>query len=537
MTKLRNLLVLTAASFFLLGSFIGCKKNSESPAPDPEETKTLESISLEVSPATLKVGEKAGLKVTATYSDKSTSDVSEKAVFTSSDTSVATFEGTSLTAVKEGSASVVALYTEGEKTVRSSSVAVTVSKADEPAPAEKTLVSITLSSEPALLTLEEGETATLKVTATYSDGKSDDVSGKATLVSGDTNVATISGTTLTAKAKGNTKVTAEYKEDDVTKTAEITVIVIAKGEEKPATLESIKLSVVGSDLLTLTVGESKDLKVTATYSDKKTEDVSEKAIITSESGHATVSGTKVTGVSSGEAKVTATYGGKTDSITFTVSGGTEPAKVTLTADYKTEVGQGIWFSGTFAESSNDTLIVRGTPPAEGSNKWTLDVTPAGSGSFEWQVLLGPYGESSETTKAKSGRSSDFRYEILEDGKHQYPTVKEVTPIFIPKDAIKLTAKYNAGYGNAIFFIGSFSESELASGDGGWKRAVRGTVSNKTEWTTYVTMPAGKTEFEWKAMLGSYDKGETVDDTTSAGLKHQSGDNNKYPGTTEITPTF
>lgn len=642
MTKLRNLFVLTAASFFLLGSFIGCKKNSDSPAPTPEETKTLESISLDISPATLKVGEKAGLKVTATYSDKSTSDVSEKAVYTPSDQSIATVEGTTLTAVKEGSVNVVASYTEGEKTVSSPAVAVTVSKADEPTPAVKTLTSVLLETSPAPMNLLVNAKATLTATAEYSDGTTADVSDKATFTSSDTSVASITGKTLTALKKGTSKITATYKDGEIEKTSGESIVAVSNSEEeqpvftlesieaggdftltvgeekditvtakynkkvgevvtsesvivtsdatfhssnqsaaefdetykyrlkalsagnivitvnyedgskqhksttinvtvkeKPVTLESIKLSVVGSNVFALTVGETRDLKVTATYSDKTTGDVSTQASITSESKHVTVSGTKVTGVSSGEATVTATFGGKTDSITFSVSDGTEPAKVTLTADYGTAYGQAIWFSGTFTES-NDTLIVRGASPAKGSSKWTLDVTmPAGSESFEWQVLLGPYGKSTESTKEKSNLPAEFKYETLESEKrHQYPTVKEVTPNFIPKGAIILAAKYDAGVGNAIFFIGSFNESELTSGDGGWKRAVRGSYDSSTEkWTTPVTMPAGKSEFKWKAMLGSYDKGENVDDTTTAGLKYQNESDNKYPDTTETTPTF
>lgn len=647
MTKLRNLLALTAASVFLLGAFTGCKKNSESPSPEPE-ANTLESIILEVSPAALKVGGKAGLKVTATYSDKTTNDVSEKAVITPSDTSVASVEGTTLTALKEGNVNVVASYKEGEKTVSSPSVSVEVS--NTPEPAVKTLVTVLLQTSPSPMNLLVNAKATLTATAEYSDGTTADVSDKATFSSSDTSVATIQGKTLTAVKAGTSKITATYKEGEIEKTSgESTVTVsnsedeqpvftlesieagggftLTAGEEKDITvtakykkkvgevvtdesvtvtsdatfrssdlsvaefdgtfkyrlkalsagstvitvnyedgskqhksttinvtvkekpaleLESIKLSVVGSDVSALTVGESKDLKVTATYSDGSTADVSSSATITSGSEHATVSGTKVTGVSDGEAKVTATFGGQTDSITFTVSGGgTEPAKVKLTAIYNAGEGNAIWFSGTFTES-NDTLIVRGLSPSEGgfgesdTTSWTLEVTmPAGSESFEWQVLLGPYGDAGEKAKAKANLPADFKYETLQgDTRHKYPSETEVTPDFTPKGAVILKAKYDAGDGNAIFFIGSFSESELTAGDNGWKRAVRGTYdTNTTMWTAPVTMPAGKTEFEWKAMLGSYDKGATVDDTTSAGLKYQKENNNKYPDTTETTPTF
>lgn len=284
MTKLRNLFVLTAASFLLLGSFFGCKKNSDSPAPTPEETKTLESISLDISPATLKVGEKAGLKVTATYSDKSTSDVSDKAVFTPSDTSIATVEGTTLTAVKEGSANVIASYTEGEKTVSSTSVAVAVSKADEPTPepqpepepVAKTLTSVLLETSPSPMNLLVNAKATLTATAEYSDGTTADVSDKATFTSSDTSVATISLKTLTAVKAGTSKITATYKEGEIEKTSGESTVTVSNSEaEQPVyTLESIE---AGGNF-SLTVGEEKDITVTAKYKKKVGEVVTEESV-------------------------------------------------------------------------------------------------------------------------------------------------------------------------------------------------------------------------------------------------------------------
>lgn len=273
MTKLRNLLALTAASVFLLGAFTGCKKNSESPSPEPE-AKTLESIILEVSPAALKVGDKAGLKVTATYSDKTTSDVSEKAVITPSDTSVASVQGTTLTALKEGSVNVVASYKEGEKTVSSPSVSVEVS--NTPEPAVKTLVTVLLQTSPSPMNLLVNATATLAATAEYSDGTTADVSDKATFTSSDTSVATIQGKTLTAVKAGTSKITATYKEGEIEKTSGESTVTVSNSEaEQPVfTLESIE---AGGDF-TLTVGETKDITVTAKYKKKVGEVVTDESV-------------------------------------------------------------------------------------------------------------------------------------------------------------------------------------------------------------------------------------------------------------------
>lgn len=273
MTKLRNLLALTAASVFLLGAFTGCKKNSESPSPEPE-AKTLESIILEVSPAALKVGDKAGLKVTATYSDKTTSDVSEKAVITPSDTSVASVEGTTLTALKEGSVNVIASYKEGEKTVSSPSVSVEVS--NTPEPAVKTLVTVLLQTSPSPMNLLVNATATLAATAEYSDGTTADVSDKATFTSSDTSVATIQGKTLTAVKAGTSKITATYKEGEIEKTSGESTVTVSENESKMPqfTLKSIE---VGGNF-TLTAGEEKDITVTAKYDKKVGEVVTDESV-------------------------------------------------------------------------------------------------------------------------------------------------------------------------------------------------------------------------------------------------------------------
>lgn len=648
MTKLRNLLVLTAASFFLLGSFIGCKKNSESPAPTPEETKTLESISLEVSPATLKVGEKANLKVTATYSDKSTADVSEKAVFTSSDKSVATCEGTRLTAVKEGSADIIASYTEGEKTVSSTSVAVKVEKADTPAPTptpqdpenpnpepkpeERTLSAIVLSSDPSFPNLEEGKTATLKVTAKYSDGTSEDVTEKATMTSSSESTATVKGATLTAVKAGETTVQAAYKEGgSEEKRAEIKFTVRAKGSEKPKmtlesldiggdfsleigktkditvkakykefqspvdvtqaatyhssapdnadfdkdsknrlvakeaietpltitvnyedpdkntasatasvtvtqpakkTLESIKLSVSESDPFSLAVGESKDLKVTATYSDKSTADISSLAKITSESDNVTVAGTKVTGVSAGEAKVTATYEEKTDSITFTVTGTT--IKVTVpdwTWNDGTKVFVWGWNENSGSENKDGSWV-----EASGAGEKSTTVTFPVKNGWTYFLLTRCQKDTTEPKWDITDRKSNAPGRIynktkdvkIEKDKTEYSLTDSDFSDY-PLVSLKVILDSAIESGNSIYFTGTFEEARDSSGES-WKMAVKGTNGGgdgKT-WTCDVTIPRASNTFEWKAM-----KGNTIDNKTTTTsdnrLKWQSGvdNNNKY----------
>ena len=96
-------------------------------------------------------------------------------------------------------------------------------------------------------------------------------------------------------------------------------------------------------------------------------------------------------------------------------------------------------------------------------------------------------------------------------------------------SVTLSAAYNAGYGNALYFTGSFTEGNS------WTTAVRGTWSAGDVWTATVSVPAAGS-FEWKVMKGSYSLGSSVS-TSAGGLTWSSNSNAVYPGTTSVTPSF
>ncbi len=95
--------------------------------------------------------------------------------------------------------------------------------------------------------------------------------------------------------------------------------------------------------------------------------------------------------------------------------------------------------------------------------------------------------------------------------------------------VALSATYDAGYNNALFFTGTFSEGNS------WTTAVRGTWTTGNIWTATVTVPSGGS-FEWKVMKGSYSLGSSVS-TSASGLTWSSDSNASYPGTTSVTPSF
>jgi alpha-amylase len=96
-------------------------------------------------------------------------------------------------------------------------------------------------------------------------------------------------------------------------------------------------------------------------------------------------------------------------------------------------------------------------------------------------------------------------------------------------SVTLSAAYDPGYGNALYFTGSFTEGNT------WAVAVRGTWSAGNVWTAAVTVPSAGS-FEWKVMKGSYSLGSSVS-TSASGLTWSSNSNAGYPGTTSVTPYF
>ena len=211
----------------------------------------------------------SGMKITAAYSDGTSKDV----------TSGVTTSGFSSTAA--GTKTVTVSYTEGSVT-KTASFSVTV-KAVE-------VTSIAVTSKPTKTTYYVGDSfdkSGLKVTATYNNGTTSDVTSSVTLSGFDSTSA------------GTKTVTASYSG----KTATFAVTVSA--------VEVKSIAVTSKPTkTTYYVGDSFDktgLKVTATYNNGNTADVTSSAALSGFSS--TSAGTK---------NITVTYGGKTATFAVTV---------------------------------------------------------------------------------------------------------------------------------------------------------------------------------------------------------------------------
>ena len=242
-------------------------------------TVAVSSVELDETNITLKEGETKTLKVTV----KPDNATDKTVTWGSSKTDVATVDNTGkVSAIKEGVASITA--TSGGK---SASCKVTVEKA------VVEVTSITLSETS--VTLTEGETKTITATVNPSDATDITV----TWISSNSDIATVANGAITAKAPGNTTITAFCGGKEAT--CQVTV------NPKVIEVTSITLS---DTSVTLTEGETKTITATVNPSDATDKTVTWSSYNPSV---ATVSNGTITAWTPGSADITAECGGKTAS--------------------------------------------------------------------------------------------------------------------------------------------------------------------------------------------------------------------------------
>jgi len=260
-------------------------------------TLTVEDLNAVPSSISLFEGESKQITAIATMSDGSTVDVTDKATYVSANPNIATVSSNGLvTGVSEGSTTVTFFY-EG-KTV---SVPVTVSAGVQ---------SITVS--PASFTKFVGDTVQLTVIATFPDGSTVDVTNSASYESSNNNIASVSNTGLvTGVNAGTVTITVSFGG----KTATVTGIFALPVAE--VTVDSIDIT---PNPLTIPLGGSEQLTVTANMSDGTTVDVTNLAEYqgSDESIIQVASNGKVTGVGEGTTTITASYEDKTATAEITV---------------------------------------------------------------------------------------------------------------------------------------------------------------------------------------------------------------------------
>ena len=267
-------------------------------------TKKVKALTKDKQSLDLRKGAEATINLTATYSDNMTADVTADADWSSTNDNVATVVNGKVKAIGAGTATITATY--GGKTVTVDTKVEVISRLE----ADHSKVSILLN-----------KSAEVKLTATYSDGEPADVTSSAVWSSSDEDVADFVNGEIHGYGPGTATLTATYG----TKSTTITVDV-----------DKTSILTVDDDSLYLNVNDMKKLTLTAMLAEGGSSVVTGSAEWkSSDSSIASVDEGEITAHKSGSAIITATYNGKTVSITVDVEVAkyldVTPSKLTLSA--------------------------------------------------------------------------------------------------------------------------------------------------------------------------------------------------------------
>ncbi|MCM3146224.1 Ig-like domain-containing protein [Brevibacillus sp. MER 51] len=264
------------------------------------DVDTTQKLELNKQNIFMNVGKEEDIELKATYANNGGSTVvNDKAEWSSDREDVAYYSNGKIHAVKSGEAVITAKY--GNKSVQ---VRVDVE------------VPRSLYINPAFLTMKSGTTKDVVVNASFANGTSEDVTSKVEWSSDNADVVFANGKTVSAYKAGTANVTAKYGGKTATLVVDVDV---------PQNLTADITTVA------IPVGGAKQVTVKASYPDgSSAEDVTQKVVWSSSAPSvASVRQGLITGVSTGAATVTATYGTRTVNISVSVG-----VMQTLTVDKK-----------------------------------------------------------------------------------------------------------------------------------------------------------------------------------------------------------
>jgi len=279
-------------------------KNMEPPPP----AANLTQVAMRMSRQVISVGETATAELIGQYDDGSSAKIQTGIQWTSSATDIVTIdENGTLTAAAMGTSNITGAF--NGQTAQTAVVVIAMGES---------LVAILIAPDNGQV--EAGKTLSFTAKGVFGAGSQHDVTQSVTWSSGDTNLFTIDSLgVVTGVSAGVTNLKAELS--GVVGLTSVTVI-------PPKQLEQITLA---TDNASVYLNETVQLTATARYNDQSTRDVSAEVVWTSGTPEvATVdSAGKVTGVTAGQAVITATMESQTANITVTASDGPTVTRVVV----------------------------------------------------------------------------------------------------------------------------------------------------------------------------------------------------------------
>ncbi|WP_134685465.1 Ig-like domain-containing protein [Brevibacillus migulae] len=253
----------------------------------PVEIDVVSKLAANEKKLTLRAGAAEKLTITATYSDKTKADVTELVEWTAQESGIVQIEKGTVTAIGSGKTKITAKYAGKSVTI----------------PVEVDLVSkLELSAKK--LSLRQAETEQLTLNAVYSDKTKTVATESAEWTTENIAVATVEKGVVKAVGSGKTKITAKYGGKTVT---------------IPVEVDLISKLTVDPTRVTMKAGETKTLTAMATYSDKSSDAVTDKAEWTSaDKTVASIEGGVITAQKAGKTTILVTYGGKIVKVSVTV---------------------------------------------------------------------------------------------------------------------------------------------------------------------------------------------------------------------------
>ena len=292
----------------------------------------LVSINVMAPSLSIPKGNTEQLSAIANYLDGSTIDVTGTVTWASSAPGVVLANGTGvIAAAAPGTATITASFGD-------------IRGAQQITVAPAALMSLAIA--PPNPSMAKGGTQQLGVTGTFSDASLQDVTGSVVWTISPTTVAAVSGTGLiSALSTGSAAITATSGSRSAS--TNLTVL--------PATLAS--LSITPSNR-SLTIGSTKQLTATGTFSDGTTQNLTNSVSWSASSATVAVSNTGVVNaITNGTATVTATSGSVSASDTITISG-TSLTSIAISPSNPSMVKgatQPLIATGTFSDGSTQNL--------------------------------------------------------------------------------------------------------------------------------------------------------------------------------------
>lgn len=297
----------------------------------------LNSISVNPTSVSLASGKTQQIAVTANWSNGTTTTVTTSASYTSSQTSRATVNSSGLITAGNttGAYTITVTYSGKTATISGTTTAATIES---------------ISVSPNSFSIAQGLTQQLTVTATMSNGTSQNVTSSSTYVSNQTGRATVNSSGLVTASGSTGAVTITVTNSGKTATASVTV-----------TTAVVNQLIVPGGNVNLSVGQTHQLTVIAVMSNGTELNVTSSATYIAQSGgRVTVtSGGLVTAVATGSTGVTIQYGGKSTSKHFEIQAPTKSlTSIAVTPTSSSISGSNIVsisVIGTYSDSSTKVM--------------------------------------------------------------------------------------------------------------------------------------------------------------------------------------